>query len=45
MFTLVFFNFYFYSEGLVLEHYQERATASNSVDYSAKFSENLKPAV
>jgi len=48
MFTLWFFyflNFYFYSEGTVLECYQESAIAANSVVYSAKFGENLKPAV
>jgi hypothetical protein len=45
-FTLVFFIFfYFYSEGSVLEHYQERATAVNSADYSAMFGGNLKPAI
>jgi hypothetical protein len=46
MFTLwFFFNFYFYLEGSVLEHYQERATAVNSADYLAMFGENLKPAI
>ena len=44
MFTLNFY-FNFYSEGSVLEHYQESTTAVNSADYSAMFNENLKPAI
>ena len=35
----------FYSEWSVLEHYQERATAVNSADYSAMFGGNLKPVI